>query len=356
MVEINKQQSSWFDMCHSSDITVSCLPEIEISDRKLLTGSSERHYGFPRIIRAQNGDLLLFYRIGTTHAYDDSLIIMRRSSDDGVTWSSERSLWQCESGYSAHNPVAVVNLHGKIFLWASRYNYNARHRLPCWWTTSDDHGYNWSDWRIFDQSQQHNCYYITDAIQTSDGLLAADATFPPSGENPFCHTRILFSCNEGLTWECCSKLTLPDRDEGDEVALTETGPKTILCLLRDRAQTDIFRFWSNNGGCTWSTRESIQEMLDCVLQRPFLTRLDNETYLLTGRDFGKKKVVAYLSYDGGCTFGGRTELDTFQDDGGYTTVVLLKTGECLVAWYSDSHTEPLKPDIKTARIRINKLK
>ena len=49
----------------------------------LITNSVERHYGFPRLVRAQNGELLLFYRIGTTHAYDDSAIAMRRSSDRG---------------------------------------------------------------------------------------------------------------------------------------------------------------------------------------------------------------------------------------------------------------------------------
>ena len=39
-------------------------------------------------------------------------------------------------------------------------------------------------------------------------------------------------------------------------------------------------------------------MLDCTLQRPFLTHLGDRTYLLSGRDFDRKQVVAYLSLDG----------------------------------------------------------
>jgi len=31
-------------------------------------------------------------------------------------------------------------------------------------------------------------------------------------------------------------------------------------------------------------------------------------------------------------------------------VVELTTGEFLIVWYSDSHTEPLRPDIKSAKL------
>ena len=84
----------------------------------LITNSVEAHYGFPRMVRAQNADLLLFYRVGTTHAYDDAAIAMRRSSDNGMSWSGEEILWRCEAGFSAHNPVAIVASNGKVILWA----------------------------------------------------------------------------------------------------------------------------------------------------------------------------------------------------------------------------------------------
>ena len=320
-------------------------------DGGLITNSVERHYGFPRLVRAQNGELLLFCRIGTTHAYDDSAIAMRRSSDSGVSWSGERILWQCEEGYSAHNPVCVIGAQGRVILWASRYQYGPNLRHPCWWSSSDDNGHTWSSWTVFDASSQHNCYYVTDAIHTADGLLASDATFPPSGQGS-CHTRILFSGDGGLTWTRRSALTSPDANLGDEAALTETEVGNILCIQRDRGRRDIFRFWSRDGGHTWGGRESIRAMLDCTLQRPFLTHLGDRTYLLSGRDFDRKQVVAYLSLDGGHTFGARIELDSYQRDGAYTSVVRLDSGECLIVWYSDSHTQPLRPDIKMATVAV----
>ncbi len=317
----------------------------------LITGSVDMHYGFPRMVRSQSGDLLLFYRVGTTHAYDDASIGMRRSSDNGKSWSDERILWQCEPGFSAHNPVSIVNAQGRIILWASRFEHGPRLRHPCWWSSSDDHGHTWSTWTMFDPSAHHSCYYVTDAVHTSEGLLAIDATFPVTAEGS-CHTRVHFSSDDGVSWACRSNLTSPKDNLGDEAALLETEEDALLCIQRDRIRSDSFRYWSRDGGHTWGERESIRDMLGCVLQRPFLTRLDEKFYLLSGRDFDRKRVVAYLSMDGGQTFGHRLELDIYQKDGGYTTAVRLDRGACLIAWYSDSHTHPLKPDIKTANLTV----
>jgi len=328
-------------------------PHLRLTEPTLLTEDADTHYGFPRMVRAANGDLLLFYRIGTTHAYDDAVIGQRISADDGSTWSEERVLWGVEPGYSAHNPVALATPSGRILLWASRYEYGLPLRHPCWWSHSDDDGQTWAPFTVFDRSPDHNCYYVTEARATSDGLLAGDATFPPSGAGP-CHTRIWHSDDGGDTWAVRSCLTDPEANRGDEIALAEAEPGSLLCILRDRARTDLFRFWSRDGGHTWTPAESIRDMLDCVLQRPFLTRLSPDALLLTGRDFGRRRVVAYLSTDGGRTFGHRLVLDEYQEDGAYTTTVSLGADQCLIAWYSDSHTTALKPDIKLACLRLTR--
>ena len=73
-------------------------------------------------------------------------------------------------------------------------------------------------------------------------------------------------------------------------------------------------------------------MLDCIPQRPFLARLDRSTLLLSGRDFARKKIVAYISTDNGRTFGHRGELDHFTGDGGYTSAVRLSSRRALMAY------------------------
>ena len=326
-------------------------PRIQLTEPVLLTDDPTVHFGFPRMVRARNGDLLLFYRVGTTHAYDDGIIGMRISSDGGRTWSDQRVLWSVEPGASAQNVVALVAPSGRVVLWTSRYEYGPRVRHPCWWSSSEDHGGTWAPFVVFDSSKDHNCYYVTEAINTSDGSLAGDATFPSTGIGP-CHTRIWHSADEGRTWTVRSRLTEPAENRGDEIALMEIRPGTLLCILRDRRRGDVFRFWSYDAGRTWSARESIRDMLDCVLQRPFLTRLGERTMLLTGRDYERRLVVAYLSRDNGGTFAHRTELDSYQQDGAYTTAIPTGPMRCLIAWYSDSHTVPLKPDIKLATVNV----
>ena len=326
-------------------------PQLLLAEPTLVTEGADTHYGFPRMVGAANGDLLLFYRIGTTHAYDDAVIGMRASSDEGSTWSEERVLWAVAPGCSAHNPVALVTPSGRILLWTSRYEYGPPLRHPGWWSHSDDDGRTWSAFAVFDTSPEHNSYYVTEAIATSDGLLAGDATFPASGAGP-CHARIWHSSDGGDTWAVRSYLTDPGANHGNEIGLMEIEPGVLLCILRDRARADVFRFWSRDGGHTWTPAESIRDMLDCVLQRPFLTRLAPDALLLSGRDFGRRRVVAYLSMDSGQTFGQRLELDEYQEDGAYTTAVPRRPDECLISWYSDSHTTPLKPDIKLASLRL----
>ena len=141
-------------------------------------------------------------------------------------------------------------------------------------------------------------------------------------------------------------------NKGDEVALLETRPGELLCLLRDRQRKDIYRYWSRDGGRTWSERASIRDMLDCTLQRPFLTRVSDDVILLSGRDFGRKEVVAFVSRDGGRTFAERRTIDSYQGDGGYTAAVRLDDSSVRIVWYADRRATLNMPDVKAARLTI----
>lgn len=316
----------------------------------------EGHYGFPRLIRAANGRLLLFYRVGNEHAAGNSSIGLRHSTDDGKTWSEERTVWRGPSGVSAHNPVAVVTRSGDVVLWISRYVFREKghERQHCLWCRSMDHGDTWSEPVQFDLDAKRSCYYMVDAIQTTDGLLATDAAFPPTGAGS-CYVQAWHSKDDGRTWNVVGQLTKPDENMGDETALLETEPDTILCLLRHRGKAHpeieaTWRLWSKDGGRTWSERENVKPMLG-VLQRPFLTRLDENTVLLSGRGEGRT-TVAYLSRDNGRTFGDRFLLDKYQGEGGYTAAVPLDARSVVMAWHSDEGMKKSEPDIKVATLKV----
>ncbi|NLE38562.1 MAG: exo-alpha-sialidase, partial [Pirellulaceae bacterium] len=171
------------------------------------------HYGFPRVVQAANGNLLVFYRVGTSHAYDDSRIAVRGSTDEGKSWSAERILWKAEPGFSAHNPVAMATPSGRILLWVSAYRYSSkpRARLPGYWSESLDHGETWSPFVRFDNDPNRSVYYVTDAIVASDGLLIAGDVHPAGGIGD-CHTLLFHSTDDGRSWSVRSGLTGVDEN------------------------------------------------------------------------------------------------------------------------------------------------
>ena len=142
---------------------------VEVKRHEPIAADPKTHFGFPRIIRAANGDLLVFYRVGKSHAAGPGKIAMHRSTDDGKTWSPRRIIWEGFPTKTAHNPVAVVTRGGEIVLWCSAYQWKPREKGPCYKSVSKDHGKTWSDFKPFGGNEGFSTYYMVDAIQTADG-------------------------------------------------------------------------------------------------------------------------------------------------------------------------------------------
>lgn len=333
---------------------------MSFSKPEAIVSAKGSHFGFPRMIRAANGDFLLFYRIGTTHAYDYSSIAMRRSKDEGRTWSAERVLYRDpDPARSAHNPVAIVTESKRVILWISRFRFSPtpHRREPGAWAWSDDHGETWTEFRTFDHdTTSRSSYYLTDVIRTSDGLLGSVATFPPSGIGN-CYALMWHSADQGRTWRVRSQLTTLEVNRGDEVGLLETAPGEILCLLRTRRQPGapgypkgLSVFVSRDGGRSWTERENLLAQLGLTLQRPFLTRLDEKKVLLTGRDVERKEIVGFVSTDNAATFGSKTFVDRYFKDGAYTTCVALNKREARMVYYADREGE--LPELRSTVLRV----
>jgi hypothetical protein len=331
---------------------------IEVSGRRAVSASREFHYAFPRMIRGRSGDLLLFYKVARSHASDPSVMVMRRSKDNGATWSEPVEYHRDpKPDHSATNTVPLLLPSGRILNWLSSYGFQKpATREPTWLRWSDDDGDTWSPPARFDTGPARSTYYVTDAINTSGGILACAATFPPAFIGN-CWAAVWHS-SDGKSWQHISDITSPQENRGDEVALMETSPGRILCLLRSRQVADnpyrkgLARFVSTDGGRSWKEEANLEPQLRCTLQRPFLTRLDGRTILLTGRDYDRKLVVAYVSRDNGATFGERRVLDRYVGDGAYTAGVTLGKDTVLLAYYSDVDSEPNKPDIFTVELKV----
>ncbi|MFT4689575.1 MAG: hypothetical protein ACI9OD_001783 [Limisphaerales bacterium] len=322
---------------------------MELHDAKPIAIDPQIHYGFPRLIRAKDDRLLLFYRVGTSHASDPSTIAMRHSSDDGTEWSKERIIHSDPDGYSAHNPVAITAADGRVLLFVSSYNFKDRRKLPMYWSHSDDHGETWAPFTKFDTDPSRSTYYMTDLERTEAGLFGMSAGFAPDARSQ-CHNLFWFS-PDGRDWELRSAQTQPAENRGDEVDIFHTGGDRFMVFHRDRRQQTTWRVRTEDAGKTWTEREDLGSQVE-ILQRPFLTRLTKDLILLSGRDRKRALVVVYVSRNGGATFGERHVIDSYSADGAYTSAVRLNDRQALLVYYGDRPESRGKPDIRQVTLTV----
>jgi len=324
-------------------------PTVTMTEPRAVAADPEVHYGFPRLVRTADSRLLLFYRVGVSHASDPAAIAMRTSCDDGRTWSDERIIHRDPDDYCAHNPVAVVAPHGRIILFVSSYNWRAGRKLHMYWTHSDDHGGSWAPFTKFDTDASRSTYYMTDVVRTDRGLFGMSTGFAPDARTQ-AH-NLFWHSSDGRDWCLRSVMTQPEDNRGDEVDILPTGPDGFMVLLRDRRRQTTWRVWTTNEGRTWSEPEDIGSQVE-ILQRPFLTRLTQNTLLLSGRDRKRALIVVYVSRDGGKTFAERHVIDRFYGDGGYTAALPLSESTALLVYYADSPEFRGKPDIRQVTLSV----
>ena len=186
---------------------------MEMTESRAIAADPKIHFGFPRMIRAADGRLLLFYRLGKSHASDPATIAQHTSHDDGETWSPARIIHRDPDGFSAHNPVAAVANDGRIVIFTSSYDWKTPAKLPMYWSHSDDHGESWAPFEKFDTDASRSTYYMTDVLSTAEGLYGMSAGFAPDAMTQ-AHNLLWFS-PDGRDWEMRSFHTRPEENFGD---------------------------------------------------------------------------------------------------------------------------------------------
>jgi len=273
-------------------------------------------FRIPAIVRTNSGTLLAFAEARKNGCGDtgDIDLVMRRSVDNGKTWSAIQIVWN-DGGNTCGNPAPVVDKRtGKI--------------LP-----SDD-GATWSSAREIttDVKLKDWTWYATgpvNGVQVQNGKFKNRLIIPcdhiEAGTKKY-YSHTIHSDDGGETWKLGGSTPT---DQVNESTVAEIKKGRLLLNMRNYNQLRVRQTSiSSDGGETWSALRPDTSLIEPICQASLL-RLENKkkTILAFSNPAHAKQRVGMtvrLSYDQGKTWAREKVL--WEGPSAYSNLVLLSDG------------------------------
>jgi sialidase-1 len=226
-------------------------------------------YRIPAVVVATNGTILAIAE-GRKNGRGDSGdidLVIRRSTDNGATWSPIEVLWNDESN-TCGNPCPVVDEQtGMIWLLAT-HNLGAdrepdiiagksRGTRTVWAMSSDDHGAKWSKPTEITNFVKRPSWtwYATGpgaGVQLRRGAHGGRLVIPCDHfEGDACYSHVFYSDDHGATWRLGGQTPNENVNECEVVELSDDrlvlNMRSFDAAVRAR-QTAI----STDGGANWT--------------------------------------------------------------------------------------------------------
>jgi sialidase-1 len=267
-----------------------------------------KSYRIPAIIRLPNGHLLAFAegRVQGAGDFGDINIVLKRSTNEGKSWSSLQTVVNYES-LQAGNPAPVVDLtdraypKGRIFLF---YNTGNNHEgevrkgnglREVWFKTSTDGGLTWSDpvnittqvhrpnkpevnaayrfaedWRSYANTPGHAMQFTTGTYRGRIFVAANHSAGAPQPQFQDYKAHGFYTDDHGRTFKLGAEVNLPGSNESTSTELS--GGKL---MINSRNQKGDMRARivsvSSNGGSTWDSTWFDHTLTDPINQGSLLT-------------------------------------------------------------------------------------
>ncbi len=303
-----------------------------------------KSYRIPAIINLPNGELLAFAE-GRVHGagdFGDVNIVLKRSSDKGITWSTLQTIVDYDN-LQAGNPAPVVDLtdpdypNGRIFLF---YNTGNNHESEVrkgnglrevWYKNSTDGGITWSeavnitmqthrpkqpqlnpgynfteDWRSYANTPGHALQFQTGKYKGRIYIAANHSAGPPQKESMDYIAHGFYTDDHGKTFHLSENVNLPGGNEN--MAAELSGGRLMLNLRNQRGDIRArYIAISNNGGQTWDTSYFDINLPDPVCQGSLITiekkRKQNILAFCNAADEKRRdNLTLRISYDDGKTW------------------------------------------------------
>lgn len=310
--------------------------------------SNVQCYRIPALVTAPNGDLIaaIDERVpgcGDLRMNNDINIIIRRSADNGKTWSAIETVVDFPLGKSASDPSMIVDKHtNEIFLFYNYMDLNTEKDIYYLHVVkSADNGKTWSlptdiTSQISKPEWHKDFKFITSGrgIQTQSGKLLHTMVNLKSG------LHVFGSDDHGKTWYFIETPIQP----ADESKIIELADGTLMINARVNHKGMRYVHTSTNEGKSWKT-EAAPELVDpgcnaSIIRYTSVEEGYKKNRLLfsnaNSKD-GRVNMTVKISYDEGKTWSqGKT---VYAGPSAYSSLTVLENGDIGLFFEQDEYTK-----------------
>ncbi len=325
-------------------------------------------YRIPAIIKAPNGDILAFSegRVNGAADFGHVNIVMKRSSDNGKTWSSLQDVatfYDLQAG----NAAPVVDLtdpkypDGRIFLFYNTGNVPEGELRQgwgdrqAWYKTSTDNGKTWSepveitkqvmkpDWRTYANTPGHAAQFLTGKYKGRIYVAANHSEGGPQAHGRDYIAHGYYTDDHGKTFHLSENVGFPG---GNESTATPLMDGKLMMNSRNQTGSPRARIVavSRDGGETWSKMYYDYNLVDPVCQGSILKvgeKKDQAILAFVNNNDPKhrRNLTLRISKDGGKTWTESILVDQKDKHTAYSDIVEIDNDEIGVLYERKGYKE-----------------
>ena len=311
-------------------------------------GNNISCYRIPAIVTAPNGDLIVAIdervpSCGDLKWSKDINIVLRRSTDNGNSWSDIENIVDFPYGKSASDPSMIVDeMTGEIFLFYNFMDLDLEKDIYyLHFIKSDDNGKTWSNpvditSQITKPMWQIDFKFITSGrgIQTQSGKLIHCLVNLDKG------LHLFGSDDHGENWYLIDTPISP----ANESKIVELNNGTWMVNSRVQDQGMRYVHTSNNQGKSWVGNPE-PNLIDpgcnaSIIRYTSIKEGFNKNRLLFSNSKtkkGRKNMTVRISYDEGKSWSvGKT---IYAGEAAYSSLTILKNGDIGLFFEKDNYNE-----------------
>lgn len=336
-----------------------------------------KSFRIPAIIEAPSGDLLAFSE-GRVHGagdFGDIKIVLKRSSDQGKTWSALQIVASNDS-LQAGNPAPVLDLtdprfpKGRIFLFYNTGNGHegelrkGKGHRDVFYKTSVDNGKTWSeptditlqvnriyqpeinpkwnfkqDWRSYANTPGHAMQFDKGKYKGRIYIAANHSSGDPKPELRDYKAHGYYTDDHGATFHLSETVPFEGSNESTAAQLTNNS-----LMMNSRNQTGKYRIvsLSKDGGETWDTTFVDHHLPDPICEGSLLnigTKKGKSILAFSNNDAIKSRdsLTLRISFDEGKTWRKKFLIEA--KNTGYSDIVKISEKEIGVLYEADGYKE-----------------